>query len=69
MAIPADIETAIDSNARNPKKVKLENEEVEQHSIADQIAADQYLAGKTATGDRKGGINLRKLKPGNSLGY
>jgi hypothetical protein len=40
---------------------------VEQHSLADQIAADKYLASKNAT-QRKGlGIKFSKLSPSGTV--
>ena len=61
MADIVDIET----NAKNPKKVSVDGEAVEQHSLADQIKADQYLNNKAAiTGQ---GIRLSKIVPGNTV--
>jgi hypothetical protein len=48
MTTPATVSNAIDQNARGPKSVRVGGESVEQHPIADQIAADQYAKGQTA---------------------
>ena len=61
MADIVDIET----NAKNPKKVSVDGESVEQHSLADQIKADQYLNNKAATSGQ--GIRLSKIVPGNTV--
>jgi len=37
---------------------------VEQHALADQIAADKYLASKQASRSKGLGIKLAKLSPG-----
>ena len=50
-----NLEEKIRQNAAGPKSVDIDGQKVEQHSIADQIAADEYLAKKKA------------LRRGNSL--
>ncbi|HRS72632.1 MAG TPA: hypothetical protein P5175_12385 [Anaerohalosphaeraceae bacterium] len=53
----------ISENTKQPAKVTSDGTSVEQHSLADQIAADKYLASKAA-GRRKGlGIKFSKLSP------
>lgn len=64
MTIEDNIPDAIDANARGPKRVKVNGEEVEQHSIADQIAADQYAKARTASGVKGFGLRFQRLKPG-----
>ena len=58
-----DLEQNIRDNAAGPKRAKGDSAEMEQHPLADQIAADRYLASKTAA-NRKGlGIAMKKLVP------
>lgn len=55
-----NLEEKIRQNAASPKSVDIDGQKVEQHSIADQIAADEYLAKKKAL--RKGnGLKITKL--------
>ncbi len=58
-----DLEQAITENAAGPKKAAGDSGSVEQHPIADQIAADRYLASKHATRTKGKGIRLTKLVP------
>jgi hypothetical protein len=54
-------------NAQSPAKVTSDGVSVEQHPLADQIAADKYLASKAAT-QRKGlGIKFSKLSPSGTV--
>ncbi|MEN6385150.1 MAG: hypothetical protein ABFD79_08105 [Phycisphaerales bacterium] len=54
-------------NANQPAKVTSDGISVEQHSLAEQIATDKYLASKTAT-QRKGlGIKFSKLSPSGTV--
>ena len=48
-----DLKDAIKSNAEGPKQAGADGVSAQQHSLADQIAADKYLAGKAAS--RSGG--------------
>ena len=50
-------------NAKGPKKVASDAGSVEQHSLQDQIAAERFLAAKTATRKPGLGIKLTKLSP------
>jgi len=43
-----DLKGAIKTNAEGPKQASADGVNVQQHSLADQIAADKYLAGKEA---------------------
>lgn len=47
----------IEQNALKPKKVQVGNQSVEQHSIPDQIAADEHNANKKAV--KRRGFGLR----------
>lgn len=56
------IENAIRENAAGPAKASGDSGSVEQHSLADQIEADRYLASKQAA--KKGlGVKMAKVSP------
>lgn len=57
---PSQLEDAIRDNASGPAKASVDGQSVEQHGLADQIAADRYLASKQAT--RKAGIGVKTNK-------
>jgi len=59
-----DIENAIETNAAGPRKASGDSLSVEQHSLADQIAADKYLESKKASRSTGLGVKLAKLSPG-----
>ncbi|OHB60454.1 MAG: hypothetical protein A2Y12_16395 [Planctomycetes bacterium GWF2_42_9] len=58
-----NLEEKIADNASGPAKVSSDGVSVEQHSLADQIAADKYLASKTAAKSKGLGIKFSKLSP------
>ena len=43
-----DLKDAIKQNAEGPKQATADGVSTQQHSLADQIVADKYLAGKDA---------------------
>ena len=55
------IEDAIKRNASGPKSAEVDGQKVEQHSLKDQIAADEYLASKKAVKSRNSGLKISKL--------
>lgn len=55
------IEDAIKRNASGPKSAEVDGQRVEQHSLPDQIAADEYLASKKAVKSRTSGLKFSKL--------
>ena len=61
-----DIEQAIKDNATGPKQASGDAGSVEQHSLADQIAADKYLAAKDAAARNpaKGFTRVKIVPPG-----
>ena len=61
MAEETKIEDAIRQNAAGPKSVEVDGQKVEQHSLPDQIEADQYLASKKAMKSRNSGLKITKL--------
>ena len=50
------IEEGIRKNASGPKSAEVDGQKVEQHSLKDQIAADEYLASKKAVKSRNSGL-------------
>jgi hypothetical protein len=57
----------ISDNAQQPAKVSSDGVSVEQHSLADQIAADKYLASKNASRKKGLGIKFSKLSPSGAV--
>jgi hypothetical protein len=59
-----DIENAIRQNAQGPASAEADGVKVSQHSLADQIAADKYLAGKYAVSHNPAkGVTRVKIVP------
>lgn len=58
-----DLADTIRQNAAGPAKVTGDSGSVEQHSLADQIAADKYLASKAAAATKRRGLTLNKFVP------
>ena len=61
MAEDSRISDAIRKNAAGPKSAEVDGQKVEQHSLQDQIAADEYLASKKAVKSRNSGLKITKL--------
>ena len=61
MAEDSRISDAIRKNAAGPKSAEVDGQKVEQHSLQDQIAADEYLASKKAIRSRNSGLKITKL--------
>lgn len=59
----SQLEDAIRDNASGPVKASVDSQSVEQHGLADQIAADRYLASKQATRKMGLGVKTSKLIP------
>ena len=57
----------IAENAAGPKRASGDSGSVEQHSLAEQIEADKYLAGKKAAGAKGLGVKLAKICPGGTV--
>ena len=62
-----DLTSKIQQSAASPKKATADGVSVEQHSIADQIAADKHVASKAATRRRGLGLKLNKISPGGTI--
>lgn len=58
-----DLKDKIKENAEGPKRARGDSGEVEQHDLADQIAADRYLASKQAAKAKRAGLRFAKLIP------
>ncbi len=61
MSETTKIEDAIRKNAAGPKFAEVDGQKVEQHSLPDQIAADNYLQSKKALKSRNSGLKISKL--------
>ena len=58
-----ELKNAIEENALGPKSASGDAGSVEQHSLADQIAADKHLSSKEAMKTKGLGIKLLKISP------
>jgi len=62
-----DLDNSIKENAAGPRKASGDSGSVEQHGLADQIAADKYLESKKASRSKGLGIKLVKVSPGGTV--
>jgi hypothetical protein len=59
-----ELEDAIRENLTGPKRATGDAGTMEQHKLTEQIAADKYLASKTAVSNTKRrGLSFNKLVP------
>ncbi len=63
----AELDNSIETNASGPRKASGDSGSVEQHSLADQIAADKYLESKKASRAQGLGVKLVKVSPGGTV--
>lgn len=61
--MPDELDDTIRQNAQGPAKASGDSGSVEQHSLADQIAADKYLASKQAAKSKNRGLSFSKIVP------
>ena len=61
------LDNTIRDNAAGPKKASGDAGSVEQHSVADQIAADKYLESKKAARVKGLGVKVAKISPGGTV--
>jgi len=61
------LDNSIQQNAAGPKKASGDSGSIEQHPLADQIAADKYLESKKASRAKGLGIKLAKISPGGTV--
>ena len=59
-----ELDNSIKENAAGPRKASGDSGSVEQHGLADQIAADKYLESKKASRAKGLGIKVAKISPG-----
>jgi len=59
-----DLGNSIRDNAAGPKQASADGVTIQQHPLADQIAADKHLASKAAAAGKGLGVKLVKLSPG-----
>lgn len=62
-----DLGNTIRENAAGPKKASGDSVSVEQHDLADQIAADKYLQSKRASRAKGLGLRRAKISPGGTV--
>ncbi len=62
-----EIKNSIEQNATGPKKASGDAGSIEQHSLADQIAADKFIESKKASQGKGLGIKLLKISPGGTV--
>lgn len=60
---PEDIAATIAENATGPKSVSVDGTTVNQHSIPDQIAAQNHAAAQQATSKPGFGFRFQQIKP------
>ena len=58
-----ELDDVIRENAAGPAKASGDSGSMEQHKLADQIAADRYLNSKNAARAKGRGIGLSRLVP------
>ena len=61
--VTEEADNQIRENASGPRRASGDSGSIEQHALADQIAADRYLASKQAARSKGLGIRLAKLVP------
>ena len=61
--VAENLDNQLRENASGPKRASGDSGSIEQHPLADQIAADRYLASKKAAKSGGLGIRLSKLVP------
>ena len=61
------LDNSIKTNAIGPKQATADGVTVQQHSLADQIAADKYLESKQASRAKGLGVKLAKISPGGTV--
>ena len=61
--VAENLDNTIRENAAGPKKATGDSGSIEQHALADQIAADKHLASKEAASGKGLGIRRIKLSP------
>jgi len=65
--VAENLDNSIKQNAEGPAKASGDSGSVEQHRLADQIAADKYLESKKASRAKGLGVKLAKISPGGTV--
>lgn len=58
-----EVSDALKAAAQQPKRVRTDAGEVEAHDLEQQIAADKYLASKSAVGSSHRGLRFSRIIP------
>ncbi len=61
MGTTENLEDSIRKNASGPKSAEVDGQKVEQHSLKDQIAADEYLEKKKVMRGRGTGLKVTQM--------
>jgi len=56
-----NLEESIRRNAAGPKSAEVDGQKVEQHSLPEQIAADEYLEKKKVMRSRGTGLKITRM--------
>ena len=64
----SDLSTAITTAAGNPKRVRGDEGEVENHDIKDLIEADKHLSANTTVNNTGFGLKVARAKMPSALG-
>ena len=60
----SDVSDQVTDNAQAPKRITVDGQTVEEHSLLDQIAADKYVRNAAAVDASKSrGLRFMTLKP------
>lgn len=59
--IMSETDEKLKENANSPKSANIDGQQVEQHSLPDQIAMDKYLKGAKAASRPGSGLKLTKM--------
>lgn len=60
--------TALETALSKPKSVTVDGQTVTQHSIDDQIKAEQHQAAKQSTKQPGFGLRFARMRPGSAVG-
>ncbi len=61
METTENLENSIRKNASGPKSAEVDGQKVEQHSLKEQIAADEYLEKKKVMRGRGTGLKVTQM--------
>ncbi len=58
-----NLDDKIEEAARNPKRVRTDAGEVEQHDLSKMVEVDKYLASKKGAANKYRGLRFTKMNP------